>query len=59
MTYTVNLPLDLKLGENSSEEDIPHQSEGVMDCTRELDPWAYVLHLNGRSVKDSKDDNVF
>ena len=24
----------------------------------ELNPWAYVLHLDGRSVKDSKDDQV-
>ena len=59
MTYTVHLPLDLKLGENSSERDISLiKAKRVMDCTRELDPWAYVLHLNGRSVKDSKDDNV-
>jgi sugar phosphate isomerase/epimerase len=59
MTYTVHLPLDLKLGDDSSDKDISIiKAKRVIDCTRELNPWAYVLHLNGRSVKDSKDDKV-
>ena len=59
LTYTVHLPLDLKLGDDGSERDISLiKAKRVMDCTRELTPWAYVLHLDGRSVKDSKDDQV-
>lgn len=56
MTYTVHLPLDLKLGENGSEQDASLiKAKHVIDCTRGLDPWAYVLHLDGRSVRTSTD----
>ena len=59
MTYTVHLPLDLKLGDDGSDRDMSLvKAKRVIDCTRELNPWAYVLHLDGRSVKDSKDDNI-
>jgi len=56
MTYTVHLPLDLKLGEDGSERDQSLvKAKRVIDCTRGLDPWAYVLHLDGRSVRTSTD----
>jgi sugar phosphate isomerase/epimerase len=56
LTYTVHLPLDLRLGENGSEQDQSLvKAKRVIDCTRELDPWAYVLHLDGRSVRTSTD----
>ena len=56
MTYTVHLPLDLKLGEDGSERDQSLvKAKRVIDCTRRLDPWAYVLHLDGRSVRTSTD----
>src|SRR5215207_11323142 len=56
MTYTVHLPLDLKLGDNGSERDLSLvKAKRVMDCTRGLDPWAYVLHLDGKSVRTSTD----
>lgn len=56
MTYTVHLPLDLKLGEDGSERDQSLvKAERVIDCTRGLDPWAYVLHLDGKSVRTSTD----
>ncbi len=59
MTYTVHLPLDLKLGDDGSDRDISLvKAKRVIDCTKELDPWAYVLHLDGRSVKDLRDDQV-
>jgi len=59
LTYTVHLPLDLKLGDHDAGGDISLiKAKRVIDCTRELAPWAYVLHLDGRSVKDSKDDNI-
>jgi sugar phosphate isomerase/epimerase len=54
MTCTVHLPLDLKLGEDGSEQDRSLvKAKRVIDCTRGLDPWAYVLHLDGRSVRTS------
>ena len=56
MTYTVHLPLDLKLGEDGSERDRSLiKAKRVMDCVRELDPWAYVLHLDGKTVRTSED----
>jgi len=56
LTYTVHLPLDLKLGEDGSERDASLvKARRVMDCTRGLDPWAYVLHLDGKAVRTSTD----
>ena len=53
LTYTVHLPLDLRLG---AAGDAAHVSMAkarkVIDCTRGLDPWAYVLHLDGRDIKN-------
>lgn len=54
LTFTVHLPLDLRLGTNGSEQ---HESlakaRRVIERTRALRPWAYVLHLDGRAVKDT------
>jgi len=59
MTYTVHLPLDLKLGEDGSERDQSLVKAGrVIECTRALNPWAYVLHLDGKSVRTSTDANL-
>src|SRR5215208_4551195 len=59
LTYTVHLPLDLKLGEDGSEQDRSLvKAKRVIDCTRRLDPWAYVLHLDGRSVRTSADTTL-
>jgi sugar phosphate isomerase/epimerase len=56
LTYTVHLPLDLKLGEDGSEQDQSLvKARRVIECTRRLGPWAYVLHLDGRSVRTSTD----
>ena len=56
MTYTVHLPLDLKLGEDGSARDQSLvKAERVIDCTRALEPWAYILHLDGKSVRTSTD----
>lgn len=56
MTYTVHLPLDLKLREDGSEQDPSLiKAKRVIECTRGLAPWAYVLHLDGRSVRTSTD----
>jgi len=54
MTYTVHLPLDLKLGSDGSQQDQSLvKAKRVINCARALNPWAYVLHLDGRSVRTS------
>jgi len=47
LTYTVHLPLDLSLDQPLALA----KAEKVIDCTRDLSPWAYVLHLDGRAVE--------
>jgi sugar phosphate isomerase/epimerase len=49
LTFTVHLPLDLAPAQPSSLE----MAEKVIACTRDLEPWAYVLHLDGRAVEGS------
>lgn len=54
LSYTVHLIHDLWLGADS---DSAHPSlvsaRQLIELTRPLQPWAYVLHLNGRSVRTS------
>jgi sugar phosphate isomerase/epimerase len=51
LTYTVHLPLDLRLADDGSPRHASiEKARRVIDCTRKLDPWAYVLHLDGKSV---------
>ena len=59
LTYTVHLPLDLKLGADGSEQDLSLvKARKIIELTKRLNPWAYVLHLDGRDVRDSKDEGV-
>ncbi len=59
LTYTVHLPLDLKLGEDGSKRDQSLiKAQRVIECTRGLNPWAYVLHLDGKSVRTSMDPEL-
>ena len=59
LTYTVHLPLDLKLGADGSEQDISLiKAHKVIELTKRINPWAYVLHLEGKEVRDSKDPAV-
>jgi len=52
LTYTVHLPLDLRLADDGSPRHASlTKARRVIDCIRELDPWAYVLHLDGQSVR--------
>jgi sugar phosphate isomerase/epimerase len=46
LTYTVHLPLDLTLAHPLSVE----KAGTVIACTRNLSPWAYVLHLDGKAL---------
>lgn len=59
LTYTVHLPLDLKLGADGSDRDTSiEKARKVIECTAPLSPWAYVVHLDGRSVLGSADDGA-
>lgn len=59
LSYTVHLPLDLKLAADGSARDISlEKARRVIACTRALEPWAYVLHLDGKAVRHSTDPAV-
>jgi len=56
LTFTVHLPLDLKLGDDGDERDISLvKAKRVIDSVRDLNPWAYVMHLDGKNVRTSTD----
>jgi sugar phosphate isomerase/epimerase len=56
LTYTVHLPLDLQLAGADGERHISLQkAQRVMACTRPLNPWAYVFHLEGKAVAHGAD----
>jgi sugar phosphate isomerase/epimerase len=49
ITYTVHLPLDLRLGDGGADGDVSLvKAHRVIEATRDLDPFAYTLHLDGR-----------
>jgi len=51
LSYTVHLPLDLRLAEDGSAGDRSlEKARRVIAATRPLAPWAYVLHLDGRAI---------
>jgi len=53
LTFTVHLPLDLRLGADGDEGHVSLvKAKQVMGRTRALEPWAYVIHLDGKDVKD-------
>jgi len=52
LTYTVHLPLDLRLGDDDlSRERSTRKALQVMRATEALNPFTYVLNLDGRSVQ--------
>ena len=51
LTYTVHLPLDLRLDERGGfNHPSLVQAQRVIECTRALQPWAYVAHLDRRDL---------
>jgi sugar phosphate isomerase/epimerase len=54
LSYTVHLPLDLRLAADESQQ---HRSillaRKVIESTLDLDAWAYVVHLDGREIINS------
>jgi sugar phosphate isomerase/epimerase len=60
LTYTVHLPLDLRLAGDNGEQHVSLiKAKRVIDCTRSLDPFAYVLHLDGRELLPSASPEVW
>ena len=54
LTYTVHLPLDIRLeAEDSSEHISMRQARRVIEKTAPLEPWAYVFHLDGKEFQSS------
>ena len=51
LTYTVHLPLDLRLADDGSEADVSIvKARKVLACTADLNPFAYIVHLNGQAL---------
>lgn len=56
LSYTVHLPLDLRLaGEGGEQHGSIVKARKVIERTLDLNPWAYVLHLDGRDMLNSPD----
>lgn len=54
LTYTVHLPLDLRLADDGSLRHISlEKARRVIERARPLDPWAYVLHLDGKAAREN------
>ena len=59
LSYTVHLPLDLRLGGAGAEQSLSLiKARRVIQSTQVLEPWAYVLHLDGRQERRSPDPAV-
>lgn len=53
LTYTVHLPLDLRMGaEGERLHASLEKAQRVIRRASPLDPYAYVLHLDGKEVED-------
>jgi sugar phosphate isomerase/epimerase len=56
LTYTVHLPLDLRLAEDDSlRHPSLEKARLVIERTRMLDPFAYVVHLDGKAIENCTD----
>jgi sugar phosphate isomerase/epimerase len=59
LSYTVHLPLDIKLGGDGDDLELSLvKAKHVIDCTRPLNPAAFVLHLDGQAVRGVKEPGV-
>ncbi len=49
LTYTVHFPIDLKAGsgDESEREKYASRACSIVERTRELDPYAYIMHFEG------------
>ena len=53
LTYTVHLPKDLQVGDHAAEHISLIQANTVIQSTRQLSPWAYITHLDGREIRQN------
>jgi sugar phosphate isomerase/epimerase len=59
MSYTVHLPLDLRLADDGNEAHISLvKARRVIESTLDLNPLAYVVHLDGKEERHSTDPAV-
>jgi sugar phosphate isomerase/epimerase len=57
LTYTVHLPLDLRLGETGEGQHASIvKARRVIERTRALSPGAYITHLDGREARGEASD---
>ena len=57
LTYTVHLPLDLKLGDEGMDGHVSLvKARRVIEATRDLAPQAYTLHLDGGCLMTDPDE---
>lgn len=53
LTMTVHLPLDLRLGDEGAVRHVSlEKARMVMERTRALDPFAYIVHLDGKAIEN-------
>jgi sugar phosphate isomerase/epimerase len=59
LTYTVHLPLDLRLASEPYEVHISlRKAQRVIDATLGLNPQAYIVHLDGKEERVSTDRDI-
>ncbi|MCS6993483.1 MAG: sugar phosphate isomerase/epimerase [Anaerolineales bacterium] len=60
LTFTVHLPLDLRLADNGSLRHISlEKARRVIECVHSLDPVAWVLHLDGKAVRGNPSPEAY
>ena len=53
LSYTVHLPLDLRLGSDGEERNHSiYKAVRTIEATRALEPQAYIVHLDGSEVRE-------
>jgi sugar phosphate isomerase/epimerase len=57
LTFTVHLPLDLRLASGDSSSSL-EKARRVIYCTHPLNPWAYIVHLDGSEIVSNDDPAV-
>jgi len=59
LTYTVHLPLDLRLASEADEVHISlRKAQRVIEATLDLNPQAYIVHLDGKEERLTSDNEV-
>jgi sugar phosphate isomerase/epimerase len=59
LSFTVHLPLDLRLGTDGDELHLSlKKARRVIQSTHDLNPLAYIVHLDGRDERFSTDEHV-